>query len=104
MFPPDIHHNYFIVGLNNSSPITLSFVRDKIVALQTIQDPHLIFSLVHRVADNTTLLALTQDMFASLPNLIMTHPFITAYNAFQSIPESYEHFFNAQTKPLTQKS
>ena len=101
--PAGKRRNYYIVGINQESPITAKYTRELLQSLQKNNDRSLTLSLIHRgQADQSTTLEITRAMFDQMPSILHNRPVIASSQL--DLPETYSHFITAPSKPDKPKS
>lgn len=100
---PGKRKNYFIVGLNEESPLTAKGVKDYLQKIQKTGDLLLTIDLVHHDKSTTRNKEdVTRSMFDQLPSLLQTRPAIAMLT--QESSDEYDHFVSSPSKPATPKS
>ena len=101
-FPPGVRRNYFVVGVNAESPITVGYTVDKLQQIQRTKSRMVSIDLIHRSDNNTaTGIAELRAMFDALPSILANRPLIAS---IYDSPDQPLHFVSASSKPPTPKS
>ena len=101
-FPPRMRKNFFIIGINDESPITSGFAIEVLQNIQWSKNRVATIDIVHQGHNNaTTCIAALPATFDALPSLLLNRPMI---NSAFSAPIQPDNFVSSVTKPQTPKS